>query len=179
MGSRRIILVILLAGLLSALPSCSRQAYPDGARDSARERKERAAAYSQVLGFRVTHRDDLRFYGEIVSWMGTPYRHGGNSRGGIDCSGFVYAVYRNVYNKPIDRTVETMQERSTVRIDKRRVETGDLLFFVMRGGKKATHVGIYLKSGYFVHASSSRGVTIDNVSDGYYKTAWRRAGRVK
>lgn len=163
-----------------ALSSCSRHQYPEGAVPGSRKsKKERAAAYSQILGFKVTQKDDLKFYGEVVSWLGTPYVYGGNSRAGVDCSGLVRAVYRNVYNVSTHRTVQTIYERNVLSVSKRSAREGDLVFFKAPGEKSLSHVGIFLKDGYFVHASTSRGVVIDNVSQPYYKTRWKKTGRMK
>lgn len=170
---------IILVIVLCALSSCTRKAYPDGYADSKRDRREKAEAYSQILGVKVTTKDNLRFYGEVVSWMRTPYRYGGNNRSGVDCSGFVRAVYRDVYNISLNRSVQGIYDRDINLISKKNARTGDLVFFRSPNSRTLSHVGIYLKDGYFVHASTSRGVVVDNLEQAYYKKNWQKTGRIK
>lgn len=112
--------------------------------------------------------------------VGTPYRYGGTTRTGADCSGFVGAVYKNVYHKSLQRTVVNIYNKDCQRIGKHRLKPGDLVFFNFSKRKKRTlnHMGIYLKNGYFAHASTSKGVMVNHLSENYYKKGWRKSGRV-
>ncbi len=58
------------------------------------------------------------------------------------------------------------------------LKEGDLLFF-KTSGNKVSHVGLHISKGYFVHASSSKGVMINHISDNYYKRTFAFAGRIK
>ena len=90
-----------------------------------------------------------------LAFLGTPYRNGGSDPSGFDCSGFVQYVFAR-HGTPLPREVRTQyQQGRTIDLDK--VKPGDLVFFetVSRG---ASHVGIALGNGRFVHAPSSRGV---------------------
>ena len=90
-----------------------------------------------------------------LAFLGTPYRNGGSDPSGFDCSGFVQYVFAQ-HGTPLPREVRTQyQEGKTIGLDE--VRPGDLVFFetVSRG---ASHVGIALGNGRFVHAPSSRGV---------------------
>jgi len=90
-----------------------------------------------------------------LTFLGTPYRNGGSDPSGFDCSGFVQYVFAK-HGTPLPREVRTQyQQGQTIDLDE--VKPGDLVFFetVSRG---ASHVGIALGNGRFVHAPSSRGV---------------------
>lgn len=66
------------------------------------------------------------------------------------------------------------------KVAKRNLKEGDLVFFHNgRKKRKATHVGIYLKDGRFVHASTSRGVIVSRLEEDYYRRCWMQGGRVK
>ena len=119
--------------------------------------KSKTAQLSRKLGFTVNRKDDLPLLEEVSRWLGTPYRYGGTTRTGADCSGFAGAVYKNVYHKSLQRTVVNIYNKDCQRIGKRRLKPGDLVFFNFSKRKKRTlnHMGIYLKNGYFAHASTS------------------------
>ena len=107
-------------------------------------------------------------------WIGTPYRWGGESRRGIDCSAFVRAFMRDNLGVELPRATAGQQfEGVSVRKDD--LLPGDLVFFRRRSVR---HVGVYLGGGEFIHASSSRGVTVSNLSEGYYQDAYWMARRV-
>ncbi len=107
-------------------------------------------------------------------WLGTPYRWGGESRRGIDCSAFVRAFMRDNLGVDLPRATDGQQfEGVSVRKDD--LLPGDLVFFRRRSVR---HVGVYLGDGEFIHASSSRGVTVSNLSEGYYQQAYWMARRV-
>ena len=118
---------------------------------------------------------------QLQSWHGTPYRYGGMTRRGVDCSGFVVVTMRDRFDLQLPR--ETKEQASIgTQIDKDELLPGDLVFFkTQRGGKRGVpnHVGIYLKNGRFIHASSSRGVIVSSLSEPYYTRTWLTGGRVK
>lgn len=135
---------------------------------------------SEKLGFNIHHKDDIPLYTEAAKWLGTPYKYGGTTRKGVDCSGLTGQIYRNVYQITLDRTVKDIEKNNCRRISRHTLQPGDLVFFNTSKKKKGTnHVGIFLKHDYFIHASTSRGVVIDNLRDSYYKGHWSNAGKVK
>ena len=118
-------------------------------------------------------------YIESAKWIGTPYRYGGNSIRGVDCSGLTYAIYKKVYHKKLNRSSEDQRTKDCRRVSRNRLQEGDLVFFHDGQRKrKANHVGIYLKEGRFIHASSSQGVIVSSLSEPYYKKCWMQGGRV-
>lgn len=106
----------------------------------------------------------------IKEWLGTPYRYGSNSKKAIDCSAFTMQVYSLAYKQKIPRTSNqqyTHYGRSSV-MNKDRKE-GDLIYFkTLNNGNPVTHVGVWLDKNRFVHASSSKGVVISNLSNSNY-----------
>lgn len=106
---------------------------------------------------------------EAKSWLGTPYRFGGDDRDGIDCSAFIQKVFEVEGEKLPRTTQEQINVGSEVGLDEQ-FEPGDRLFFAFgRLGKGvADHTGIYIGNNQFIQASSSKGVTISDVGDGSY-----------
>jgi len=111
-------------------------------------------------------------------WYGAPYRYGGTSRDGIDCSAFAFLLMSSVYGvASLPRTSKEQYEASR-HIRRDELQEGDLVFFHTLGRRKAvTHVGIYLRNNKFIHASVS-GVMISDLGDGYYERHYIGAGRV-
>ncbi|WP_235353081.1 C40 family peptidase [Bacteroides caecigallinarum] len=133
-----------------------------------------------TLDMDIEMNDNHRLYIEAADWIGTPYRYGGRTKKGVDCSGLTSAIYRKVYRKKLSRSSEEQRDRDCRKVAKRNLKEGDLVFF--HNGKKkrtASHVGIYLKDGRFVHASSSVGVVVSSLNEKYYDNHWLQGGRVK
>lgn len=115
-------------------------------------------------------------YTFIEEWYGTPYRFGGTSKTGIDCSAFTRRLYEEVYNMSLVRT-SIEQFASVAYITKEALKEGDLVFFKIRS-KRISHVGVYLSDGKFVHASVSRGVVISDLEESYWSRSYAGAGRM-
>lgn len=115
-------------------------------------------------------------YTFIEEWYGIPYRFGGTSKSGIDCSAFTRQLYEDVYNLNLVRT-SIEQFANAIYISKESLKEGDLVFFKIRS-KRISHVGVYLSDGKFVHASVSRGVVISDIEDTYWSRYYAGAGRM-
>ncbi|MDZ7718789.1 MAG: NlpC/P60 family protein [Balneolaceae bacterium] len=108
-------------------------------------------------------------------WKGTPYRYGGETSNGIDCSAFTQQVFRDFFDLDLPRhTRNQLQEGASIR--RRSIKTGDLIFF--KTGRRSLHVGISVGDGDFLHASVSSGVMISNIGDRYWATRYLGARRV-
>ena len=108
--------------------------------------------------------------------LGTRYRYGGTRPGGFDCSGFVLYVYRTA-GFDLDRTA-SQQVGNGVIVDKENLLPGDLVFFRGTGsGAIASHVGIYVGDGMFIHAASS-GIRYDSLDDNYWAPHYLTARRI-
>ena len=132
------------------------------------------------LSIKLDKHDNKLLYSEIKSWLGTPHKDGNHKKQeGTDCSGFVMEIYLRVYDMKLERNSARIFTQNCYRIDFDELSEGDLVFFHNGSGNGITHVGIYLKDNMFAHASSSRGVVIDNLTSRYYSEHFYAAGRVK
>ena len=136
-------------------------------------------ALSTRYGIQITQRDNQILYNTVAQWLGTPYRNGGSTMRGIDCSGFANNIYRTVYKKNLARNSADILRLNCRRITRQNLSEGDLVFFATGRTKKATHVGVYLKDGKFAHASTSKGVIISNLNEDYYRKRWVSGGSVR
>jgi peptidoglycan DL-endopeptidase LytE len=111
-----------------------------------------------------------------MGFLGAPYRLGGSSVTGLDCSGFVKKIYQ-LFNIELPRTAFE-QSHAGLTVARSELVAGDLLFFNTR--RKLGHVAIYIGNNEFVHASSrKRGVRVDNLNTPYYNKRFVRAVRLK
>ena len=132
-----------------------------------------------ALDVKLGRHENKNLYKELKSWLGTPYAHAGQDKGtGTDCSGMVMMVYQEVYGIKLNRNSAKMLEQNCRVIDLDDLKEGDLVFFCTSSDGRVSHVGIYLKENKFVHASSSRGVIVDDLRQNYYATHFHSAGRV-
>lgn len=119
--------------------------------------------------------------GTALQYSGVRYKYGGTTKKGMDCSGLLYVAFGE-NNIKIPRTSYHMAEEGK-RIRLRDVTKGDLLFFrTSKGAKRINHVGmvVAIENGEvkFIHSSSSRGVIVSSLREGYWNSAFVRATRV-
>ncbi|WP_406826913.1 C40 family peptidase [Pedobacter sp. KACC 23697] len=115
-------------------------------------------------------------YRFITDWTGVRYRFGGLDKNGIDCSGFAFLLEKEIYGVTLPRI--SREQANVVKhknIDK--LKEGDLVFFSF-GGNDVDHVGVYLNNGFFVHASTTRGVIVDDLTLPAYQKVLVKSGSV-
>ena len=113
----------------------------------------------------------------VASYLGTPYRNGGMNRKGMDCSGLVYVVFRELADKKFPRSTRQLKYAGHA-VPRGAARAGDLIFFRGEPYYAINHVGIYLGHGRFAHASSSTGVEINSLTVDYYKRHYAGTRRV-
>lgn len=118
----------------------------------------------------------IPLYKALYKWLGTPYKYAGTTKKGIDCSGFTKAVLRDSYSLQLSGGSRDIYTRCTP-VDAKNLREGDLVFFKINKSN-ISHVGIYLQDGYFAHASVTRGVMINHLSEDYYKKYFYSGGRL-
>ena len=169
---------MLLLGVLIALSAChSKKAAMRGQPgEVVSPQRSIAQKYAEVLGVEPGQIQNGRLYAFIDEWMGTPYKFGGMDHDGIDCSGLTVLLEQQVYGINLPRTT-SQQVLVIKRKYEEELQEGDLVFFDY-DGKKFSHVGVYLQNGYYVHASSTKGVIIVKLHDPYVYKYFSRCGSV-
>lgn len=120
-----------------------------------------------------------KLYQEVESWLGTPYKYGGQSKNGVDCSGLVVEIYKKVYEKKLYRSSNDIYNKNCRPIKKNQLREGDLVFFITaKNSKRINHIGLYLNNNQFIHSTTKKGVIITDLSEEYYKNRFVGAGRV-
>ncbi|NVK42495.1 MAG: C40 family peptidase [Oceanospirillaceae bacterium] len=115
-----------------------------------------------------------RLYAQHASWRGTPYRLGGESRSGIDCSALIQQTFRDQFDLELPRTTEDLVKIGAP-VSLEELSPGDLVFF--RTGRRTRHAGIYIEDGRFLHASSRKGVIISRLDNPYWSRHYWTARR--
>jgi len=115
-----------------------------------------------------------------LTFSGTRYKYGGTTKKGMDCSGLLYVAFGE-HDISLPRVSYNMAEKGK-RIKVKNVEKGDLLFFkTSRTGKRINHVGMVVATDdeiKFIHSSSSRGVIVSSLREGYWNAAFVKANRI-
>src|SRR6201985_2722037 len=130
---------------------------------------------SQIMGVAVSATSNMKLFHFVYDWIGTPYRFGGSTKKGVDCSAFTKQLYSQVFNLDIKRNSRDIFSMVSP-VSKDELKEGDLVFFKIHS-RRISHVGIYLGNNKFAHAASG-GVKISSLDDDYYSHFFYRGGRL-
>jgi len=125
----------------------------------------------------MIHASASQILSEAKKYLGAPYRSGGASPSGFDCSGFVYYVLKQVGYSPYRTPAD--QYKMGISVDRANLKAGDLVFFSGTAGSGISHVGIYAGGGQFIHAPNSRStVSYSSLTSGYWANHYYGARRM-
>lgn len=164
-SNQKMLKPILTISFIFLVSACASTARYKAIKKSRQEQNQSQNNYSSRKRHDSKFNTQLENY--IQDWIGVPYKYGGLGKNGIDCSGFTLTVFNDVYNYELPRTALD-QYNSGRKISSTYLNEGDLVFFRGVRGTGIDHVGIYLSDDKFVHASTSVGVTISDLSEEYY-----------
>lgn len=165
---------LLLFSCILAVGSCSVRSAPRYTADATdsdsvvRELKERRGASPSRL-VRV-----------VEGYLGVPYKWGGTTRAGMDCSAFTRTVFRQTYGIELPRTSRQIYRVGRSVSRRQDLKPGDLVFFQNTfSGRGVSHVGIYVGKGRFAHVGVSTGATITSLDHPYFRVRYVGARRVE
>lgn len=137
--------------------------------------------YKHVVADRGRRRKAEAIVAYAESFLGTRYRYGGMSSGGMDCSGLVHMSFLNAVDIDLPRQSREIAKEGA-RISKNELEKGDLVFFKTQGSRRINHLGIVVENNeneiLFIHASLSGGVMVSELSLPYWNKAYEESRRV-
>ena len=160
--------MVLLCGLL-LFSACGSRKYKGGVPGEGSKAAKAAEAMSLLKS--------KKLYNFITEWTGVRYQFGGLDKQGIDCSGFALLLQKEIYGLSLPR-ISRDQAEVVVQKNLAQLKEGDLIFFAFGGGA-VDHVGVYLNNNFFVHASTSKGVVVDDLSLPAYQRVIVKAGTLK
>ncbi|MEY5046362.1 MAG: hypothetical protein RL713_1587 [Bacteroidota bacterium] len=132
--------------------------------------------YAILLDIEVEQLSNKKLVEYIHQWWAVPYRIGGSTMSGIDCSNFVKGLTNYAYGLDLPRTSRE-QAAYCREIEREDLKEGDLVFF--NTGRGISHVGLYMANNKFVHASTSMGVVISSLDEPYWKRRYVKSGRLE
>lgn len=147
-----------------------------GNKETAHVSSARIKTVATALGVSEKEVRDKKLYEFISDWYGVPYKYGGCTKAGTDCSCLTINLYSTVYHKQLPRSADDMAKACS-KVKSSKAEEGDMVFFKINS-KMVSHVGVVLKNNKFVHASTSKGVLISDLNDAYYKKFFYCFGRI-
>ena len=175
----RLIALLLIAIFGISLPSCRSSKKSDssyyesrhGHNKTDKDKKSMHSIGGSEIGKRIVK--------EANGWLGTPYGYGKAEKGvACDCSGMVMSVYLKVTGVKLPRN-SAQQQDFCKKLKKKDVKIGDLCFFATgKDADKVSHVGIMVDDNNFIHASTSKGVVVSDITQPYYVRTFKGFGRV-
>lgn len=165
--------LMLIALAACALTACVSSSPPNSrpASDSHTHSGSPSVQHSHVAQSDI----QAALYAQLDEWRGTPYLLGGNTKRGIDCSGFVKQTFAQRFKQAVPRTTLQLAKEGH-KINRSDLRAGDLVFF--KTGRGVRHVGVYVSDNNFVHASKSAGVTLSNLDSRYWKSRYWQSRRL-
>lgn len=173
LSTNKLVIITFIVGLLSLVACSHQKAVPPIT----------AASQGPLIDTPVQNSHSLKgqsplkqvLLQQATVWKGVPYRYGGEDKDGIDCSGLMLDIFKQLgYRLP-----RTTKQQSLIgeSIHYDNIQTGDLLFFKI--SYKQRHVGVYIDNGQFLHASTSKGVKISNLLTPYWHLSFWQAKRIQ
>jgi murein DD-endopeptidase / murein LD-carboxypeptidase len=138
--------------------------------------KKISKKYSHIMGVNTEDILNKKLYSFVDEWYGAPYKYGGKTKTGIDCSGFASALFKAVFQININGSSHTIYKQCTP-VSVEELKEGDLVFFKI-DSKEISHMGIFLQKNKFVHATTKAGIMINDLNEEYYKKYFIGGGRV-
>lgn len=132
--------------------------------------------FSPLIG---TNKKKKKFLYELARYIKVPYKYGGETKSGIDCSAFTQQVYRNSLNVILPRTAREQYKVGERIKNISDLKFGDLVYFNTSAIHYPGHVGIFLGNKLFVHASASQGVIVSSLENSYFSNRYIGATRIK
>jgi lipoprotein Spr len=137
---------------------------------------EKCYYFSHKFGYTIDTITNEKLFETVCNWLRTPYRWGGRTKFGVDCTDFASIVFDSAYHITISGACDDVY-KDVYPISKSKLKEGDLIFFKI-WGNGISHVGVYLSRNKFAHASSG-GVIVSDLDEPYYKKYFFAAGRHK
>jgi cell wall-associated NlpC family hydrolase len=170
------LIMVSFATLLLAACSPGRKSTTAPAKVSTATSMATDTMLTRLLGAPVPRGTNPQFVQTIAPWMGVPYKLGGQTKAGTDCSGLIGAVHQQLNGWRLPRTTaELFKQHTAMPVDS--LQSGDLVFFKINTPQPG-HAGLYLWQGYFLHASTSKGVIISHLSEPYWSKYFESAGKI-
>lgn len=113
----------------------------------------------------------------IKEWLGTPYKYGGSTKKGIDCSKFSRTLYKEVFEIELGLNCQSQWSQS-IRINKDELTLGDLIFFNSKKSPSGWHCAVYLGDDKMIHSAGRVGVIISDLNEPKYLKIYKGAGKI-
>ncbi len=169
---------ILLLFIVCCIGGCSTTIFQKPKVKYTQESKNTSQqAHQSLIKKKPAHHSSVKkkLLSQYSEWKGTRYKDGGLSKKGVDCSGFVQITFRSKLGVDVPRLTEH-QLKIGKSVARDNLRAGDLIFF--KTGFFSRHVGMYLGDSRFLHASSTKGVTISSLNEEYWADNYWLAKRI-